>query len=173
MNRTMMALQIIAMALGAGLAGCSGTLDVRISDARVVGEEVKCLLVEVTTDRDVVALEGSKWAAVVLLCYSVDGNKPVKVDSNAMDYDLRSITYTRPFLAQLVNRGTSAGDAYVSRWMLRLSDSMNVSPMVFEYRLDDGNTHTLTFEVYGASYSGGYLRSNPVTITVGSGPRRP
>jgi hypothetical protein len=30
--------------------------------------------------------------------------------------------------------------------------------------LTDGKEHTVTFEVYGASYSGGFLRSNPVVV---------
>lgn len=149
--------------LWAAATGC-GTLHVKAIDVRVLEEREEFVVVQLVTDQNVSVLNGSKWAAQVRLCYSVDDNKPVKVDEDAPNYDLTSITYTRPFGAQIVEEDAAFGRHFVSRWKLRREDKVDISPVVYAYSLRDGKEHMVTFEVYGASYSGGYLRSNPVTV---------
>jgi hypothetical protein len=158
----------VILAFGPALASCSslGTLQVQVNDARIVEREGRDLVVELITNRELQSLNGSRWAVNVNLDYSVDDNRPVKLTTDAKDYDLGSITYTRPFNAFFINSIPMGGGEFKSRWRIHLRDRMDVSPAIYEYCLVDGEEHVIWLEVYGASYSGGYLRSNTLMLKV-------
>ena len=168
LNIGLLGIVSLVLPLWASMTGCctGGTLQVRTTGARVVEWKATYLIVELITDLDVVPLEKSKWAVNVQLIYCVDDNQPVRIAPDSKDYDLASITYTRPFSAILVDSVPIREGEFRSRWRINLTDRIDVSPVIYEYSLTDGKDHVMRLEVYGASYIGGFLRSNPVTIQV-------
>lgn len=151
-------------------SGC--TTITRIHGIKIVGvedarfNEGRQLIVEVLTDKDIIAIK-TEWEHGVGVHYSVDENNFV---SPPFRYDERSIVYRRPYGAGETGYNEKTPDGFASRWLLRLAETSGLSVSgtgtLYEYNLEDGLEHSITFEVYGATLGGSHLFSNPVTIKV-------
>lgn len=139
---------------------------VRILAVETVASDADHVRVDLTTDVDPLALAGGFTARVVYLRYSVDDNKPVelKTPHKYSEKDFEAITFRRPFFASFES-GKPTDGGFITRWSIRLTDETHISPAIYRYSLADGAQHRITFEIYGADYAGGYVSSNPVTIT--------
>ena len=145
------------------LSAC-GTLTVQIHEIKIDRRTSDEIIVEVTTDREVAPLKGSKWAAVVQLRYRVDQNQPVTKEKefNRKDFENRW-----PFVALESGPGSAKEGRFASFWKIQLKDNVFEDDATFEYDFEDGRDHSLEFSLYGAGYfTFSSLRSNRVQLRV-------
>jgi hypothetical protein len=160
-------LAVLAFVSSIGLSGCFyGTKHVQIQSIQVVDVDVEGLQIEVVTSEDILALENSKWAEVVLLNFSFPEATTTFQDLDG--YDPEDFISRRPFGAIPISSTSSPqGDGFSSFWRITPTENWGNVHALYSYDLRDGRSHVLTFELYGAAFLGGYVRSNSFPVEVG------
>jgi hypothetical protein len=141
------------------------SLQVIIQSVEIDREDSDQLTVILKTDKDFPALQGGDYSRNIMVTYSVDENAssaPHPYDLSR--YDLQSITFQRPFIAVQTGPTERDGPWYVTHWIIPLRGESQIPPLNFEYSLDDGKQHVIHVEIYGADYTGGYVRSNVIDL---------